>query len=72
MMMHPSDRGQRKSISERKFINFLKKVKISIYDNNRYSYKSNTVPCSCYLCRDEKYNRRLFKKDTKQIMNSSL
>ena len=32
-------------------------------------YKSTGTPCSCWLCRREKYNRNEFKKQTKLEIN---
>lgn len=28
-------------------------------------YKSTSTPCSCWLCKGERYNRRKFKKETR-------
>ena len=32
-------------------------------------YKSTGTPCSCWLCRREKYNRNEFKNQTKLEIN---
>lgn len=37
-----------------------------------YHYKSMRTPCSCWLCRGEKYNRREYKKASLQIMKESM
>lgn len=29
------------------------------------SYKTTSTPCSCWLCKGERYNRRKFKEETK-------
>lgn len=35
-------------------------------------YKSVRTPCSCYICRHERYNRRFVKKETKRIIDESI
>lgn len=55
-----------------KYITRLKKFPASEYglwcDNyNKHwtlPYKSASTPCSCWLCRGEKYNRREYKRQT--------
>ena len=43
-----------------------------LYDRNLYpEYKSVRTPCSCYLCRGERYNRLAAKKDTKRILQEA-
>ena len=37
-----------------------------------YHYRSMRTPCSCWLCRGEKYNRREYKKDSLRIMKESM
>ena len=32
-------------------------------------YKSVRVPCSCWMCRGEEYNRRAYKKETVRILD---
>lgn len=34
-------------------------------------YKDSSTPCSCFLCRAEKYNRLQIKKETRRILNES-
>jgi hypothetical protein len=35
-------------------------------------YKTTGTPCSCCICKGERYNRRDFKKDTQRIIRESL
>lgn len=32
-------------------------------------YRTTGTPCSCWLCRSEKYNRKAFRKETHDILN---
>ena len=34
-------------------------------------YQSTGTPCSCWMCRGEEYNRRLYKKETLRIIQES-
>lgn len=34
-------------------------------------YKTTGTPCSCPLCKGERYDRRLYKKETRRIMSES-
>lgn len=31
-------------------------------------YKTTGRPCSCYICKSERYNRRNFKKETRRMI----
>lgn len=63
----------RKQKLVQKYITRLKKFPASNYglwcDNyNQHwtlPYKSTSTPCSCWLCKGERYNRRKFKKETR-------
>ena len=45
---------------------------IDLYKANAFQvYKSVRVPCSCYLCRGERYDRRAFKKETARILKDA-
>ena len=35
-------------------------------------YKTTGRPCSCWLCKGERYNRKNFKKDTYRIIREEL
>ena len=35
-------------------------------------YKDSSTPCSCWLCRGEKYDRKAYKHDTKRIIDESM
>lgn len=35
-------------------------------------YKDSSTPCSCWLCRGEKYNRRDYVKETRRVIRESL
>ena len=37
-----------------------------------YHYRSTSTPCSCCLCRGEKYNRREYKKDSSRIIKECM
>lgn len=34
-------------------------------------YKTTGTPCSCWICRGERYNRCEFRKDTQRIIRES-
>ena len=34
-------------------------------------YQSTGTPCSCWICRKERYNRREYKKETLRIIRES-
>ena len=38
---------------------------ITIINIGLLPYKSTSTPCSCWLCKGERYNRRKFKKETR-------
>jgi hypothetical protein len=45
---------------------------IDLYKAGELSvYKSVRVPCSCYLCRGERYDRRAFRMETQRILKES-
>ena len=35
-------------------------------------YKDSSTPCSCWLCRGEKYDRKEYKCSTRRIINESM
>ena len=35
-------------------------------------YKDSSTPCSCWLCRGEKYDRKEYKRSTRCIINESM
>ena len=35
-------------------------------------YKDSSTPCSCWLCRGEKYDRKEYKRSTRRIINESM
>ena len=37
-----------------------------------YHYKTMRTPCSCWLCRGEKYDRKAYKHETKRIISESM
>ena len=39
--------------------------------NSKYTfaYKTTSTPCSCPICKGERYNRRQFKKETRELLN---
>lgn len=59
-----------------KYITRLKfHVSCGLYGNvswtenpNTQCWKTTGTPCSCYLCKGERYNRSAFKKQTKLEM----
>lgn len=71
--MNPRNKYWRRQKLVQKYITRLKKFPASRFglwcDNyNQYwtlPYKSTATPCSCWLCRGERYNRREFKKETR-------
>ena len=35
-------------------------------------YQTTGTPCSCWMCRGEKYNRKEYKKETLRIIRESM
>ena len=35
-------------------------------------YKTTGTPCSCWICKSERYNRRDYKKETHRVIKESL
>ena len=35
-------------------------------------YKDSSTPCSCWLCRGERYDRKTYKHTTQRIINESM
>ena len=45
---------------------------VDLYRVNAYSfYKSVRVPCNCWMCRGERYDRRSFRKETNRLLLES-
>lgn len=69
--MNPRNKYWRRQKLVQKYITRLKKFPASSYglwcDNQHWtlSYKTTSTPCSCWLCKGERYNRRKFKEETK-------
>lgn len=69
--MNPRNKYWRRQKLVQKYITRLKKFPASRFglwcDNQHWTlpYKSTTTPCSCWLCKGERYNRRKFKKETR-------
>lgn len=36
------------------------------------AYRTTGTPCSCWICRGEKYNRREYKKESRRIIREEL
>lgn len=36
-----------------------------------FKYKTMRTPCSCALCRSEKYNRRAYKKESARVISEA-
>ena len=34
-------------------------------------YRTSGTPCSCYICRGEKYDRKVFKRDSRRVLRES-
>ncbi len=41
-------------------------------DSWAWVYKTTGTPCSCCMCRGEKYNRKAYKKETRRIIKESM
>lgn len=35
-------------------------------------YRTTGTPCSCWMCRGEKYDRKAYKKETQRILKETL
>lgn len=81
------NKGWRQQILRQKYITRLKLhavdwwldryTKVSSWTqlyNHRYTYnlKTTSTPCSCAMCRGERYSRLQFKKETKRILTETL
>ena len=52
------NKARRQELKELKY-----KKRVNIWGKEHNSLKSHSTPCSCYLCRDEKYNRANAKEN---------
>jgi hypothetical protein len=63
------NKGERQRITRLKFIKRLKLLRNKLeplreghLEGNFYAFKTTGTPCSCFLCRREKYNRNVKHK----------
>lgn len=49
------NKAHRQEIKQRKFNKRIKLYGLNPEKGNIHSFKSHSVPCSCGICRDEKY-----------------
>lgn len=49
------NKGLRQEIKRRKYKQRLDLYGLKNKDGNFHSFKNSSVPCSCSICRDEKY-----------------
>lgn len=64
-MKHPDNKGTRNRIRKKLFKKRLDILCLNEKDGNFNAFKSDRVPCSCWVCRDKKYDRS--KEKRKQI-----
>jgi hypothetical protein len=61
------DKARRHELKMLKFKKRLKQLGLSSGKGNLYSFRSHGKPCSCWLCRNEKYKRSM--ADVNAILN---
>lgn len=68
------NKGRRQELTKLKFKKRMKNLNISQEEQDKwgyYCYKDSGTPCSCYMCRDEKY-RNTHRKRNKNIIKLEL
>jgi hypothetical protein len=60
------NKGRRNELTRLKFQRRLKLYGVKEGEGNFFGFQSHGKPCSCYLCRNEKFNRA---KDKINILN---
>lgn len=56
------NKGRRNELRKLRYLRTVKRFpKMMLVDNN--AFKSDRVPCSCFICRDEKYRDRQRGRD---------
>lgn len=61
-------KGRRNELTKLKYKKRLKQLGFKEGEGKFYSYKSHGKPCSCSLCRNEKYKRN--SKQSRRILES--
>lgn len=57
------NKGRRQELTQLRFKRRLRDHRITPKpDGNYYAFKSSGAPCSCWVCRDEKYSRKVKHK----------
>lgn len=51
------NKGRRNELTNLKFKKRLAQLGLKKENGNMFAYKSHGKPCSCSLCRNQKYNR---------------
>lgn len=54
-----NNKGHRQELTRLKFKKRLKKWGYKEGEGNFYAYKSHGAPCSCGVCRDKKFSRKV-------------
>ena len=54
---YKSSKGRRNELTKLKYKKRLKQLGFKEGEGKFYSYRSHGKPCSCFLCRNEKYKR---------------
>ena len=49
------NKGRRQELKRLKFLRRVKKFNLNLADSSYNCYKNSSTPCSCHLCRGEKY-----------------
>ncbi len=57
------NKGRRSELTKLKFIKRLKFYGFKLGEGNFFAFKSHGKPCSCFLCRNEKYIRSKSKNN---------
>lgn len=52
-----NNKGRRQELTMLKFKKRLKQLNLKVGEGNFYAYKSHGKPCSCFFCKNKKYNR---------------
>lgn len=65
--MELSKRGVRREALDRKYKQRLDLYGLKETEGRFYAYKSSSCPCSCRVCRDEKYSRKQKHKNDGEV-----
>jgi hypothetical protein len=66
--MHPKTKHEREQITKRKFMSRLVRLSLDKEEKPVFAFKAQTRPCSCPVCKRERYKREKFKPNENVIL----